>query len=86
VQILERPRPAYTAEARQLQIEGEVVLQVSFTAQGQVRVIQVLKGLGHGLDQSAIVAAQGIRYLPARRDGQPIDFPGTVHLTFQLAY
>jgi TonB family protein len=86
VQILARPRPAYTAEARDLQIEGEVVLETVFTAQGEVLVVRVLRGLGHGLDENAVAAARGIRFIPAQRDGKPVDLRGTVRLTFQLAY
>ena len=37
VSIQEKPNPIYTAEARKLQVEGEVLLQVMFTATGQVR-------------------------------------------------
>ena len=86
VEILEKPQPDYSAEARSLKIEGEVLLSVIFKANGQIQVLGVTKGLGHGLDQSAIRAAQKIRYKPAVSGGQPVDFPATVHIVFQLAY
>ena len=86
VQILQKPRPAYTEEARKLQIEGEVVLETIFTALGEVRVIRVLRGLGHGLDENAMAAARSIRFVPAQREGKSVDQAGTVRLTFQLAY
>ncbi len=86
VEILAKPRPAYTEEARHLKLEGEVLLEAVFGANGQVQIIRVIRGLGHGLDESAIRAAQQIRYKPATREGQPVDFPATVHIVFQLAY
>ncbi len=86
VAILSKPNPAYTDEARRLGIEGEVLLNVVFLASGQVKVDGVSKGLGHGLDESAIRAAQQIRFKPAMQDGQPVDFPATVHIVFQLAF
>ncbi len=86
VEILAKPRPAYTDEARHLKIEGEVLLEVVFGANGQVQVIRIIRGLGHGLDESATRAAQQIRYKPALREGHPVDFPATVHIVFQLAY
>ncbi len=87
VEILAKPDPAYTEEARRLKLEGEVLLQVVFPAAGsQVQIIRVIRGLGHGLDEAAIRAAQQIRFKPARRDGQPVDFPATVHIVFQMAY
>jgi len=86
VVILDKPRPLYTEEARRLKLEGEVLLEVVFGANGQVRVVRVIRGLGHGLDESALRAAQQIRYKPALSNGRPADFPATVHIEFQLAY
>lgn len=85
VQILEKPQPVYTKEARDLKIEGEVHLKVLFQADGHVQVLQVVQGLGHGLDQAAEAAAQKIRFKPAQRDGRPCDMTATVHILFQLA-
>lgn len=86
VEILFKPKPEYTDEARKLKLEGEVLVKVVFTATGEVRVLNVIQGLGHGLDQNAIRAAEQIRFKPAERDGQPVDSTGTVHIVFQLAY
>ncbi|MBV9072901.1 MAG: energy transducer TonB [Acidobacteria bacterium] len=85
VEILSKPRPAYTQEARQLGIEGEVLLDIMFTASGEIRVLKVVRGLGHGLDESAQRAAQQIRFNPAKRDGQPYDSDAVVHIVFALA-
>lgn len=86
VEILDKPKPEYTADARAAKIEGDVVLQVVFKADGQIQVLGVKQGLGHGLDESAERAAQKIHYKPAISNGQPVDFPATVHIVFQLAY
>jgi TonB family protein len=86
VEILFKPKPEYTEEARKLKLEGEVLLRVLFTAGGEARVMEVTRGLGHGLDESATRAAQQIRFKPALRDGQPVDSTATVHILFQLAY
>lgn len=85
VQIVEKPQPQYTKEARDLKIEGEVHLKVVFQADGNVRVLQVVQGLGHGLDEAAMAAAQKIRFKPAEKDGRPCDMTATVHIMFQLA-
>ena len=86
VEILEKPHPAYTEEARRLSLEGEVLLEVSFAASGEARVLRLVRALGHGLDESASAAARSIRFRPARRDGVPIDSTAVVHIVFQLAY
>jgi TonB family protein len=85
VEILFKPRPQYTPEARQLRIEGEVLLDIMFAASGDIRVVKVVRGLGHGLDESAQRAAQQIRFNPAKKDGQPYDSDAVVHIVFALA-
>ncbi len=86
VQITFKPRPAYSAEARSLQIEGEVLLEMLFSASGEACFVRLVQGLGHGLDESAIAAARAIRFRPAQRNGSPVDSPAIVHIVFQLAY
>jgi len=86
IEILEKPRPEYTADARALKIEGEVVVQVVFKANGEIQVLGVSQGLGHGLDEMAVKAAQKIKYKPAVSNGQSVDFPARVRIEFQLAY
>jgi TonB family protein len=86
VAILDKPRPEYTSEGRSLKIEGDVLLDVVFLANGSVQVNQVVSGLGHGLDEAAVRAAQQIKFKPARRDAQPVDFPARVRIEFRLAY
>ena len=84
VEVVFKPTPAYTEEARALKLEGEVSLEVEFSASGQVRVLRVVGGLGHGLDESAIRAAEHMRFKPAIAGGRPIDFRTTVHIVFRL--
>jgi TonB family protein len=85
VSLLSKPAPSYTLEARQRKIEGDVELEVEFTATGQVRVIRVIRGLGYGLDESAVKAAENIRFAPARRDGQAVDAQGRLKIVFRLS-
>lgn len=86
VEITYKPNPVYTQEARDLKLEGEVLLEVSFLANGTLHVNRVVRGMGHGLDEAAIAAANKIRFKPALRMGQPMDSTAIVHVSFQLAY
>jgi TonB family protein len=86
VTILEKPKPVYTADARNMKIEGDVVVEVVFLASGQVKVSRVVSGLGHGLDENALRAAEQIKFKPARRENQPVDFPARVRIEFRMAY
>lgn len=85
VSVHSKPNPTYTDEARKLRIEGEVLVDVMFTASGEVQVIRVVRGLGHGLDEAAIHAAKNIKFSPATRDGQAVDFQARLHIVFQLS-
>lgn len=86
VEILFKPKPEYTDEARAKKVEGEVLLQVTFAASGEVRIERVVQGLGYGLDNTAQSAARQIRFRPAQQDGQPVDSSAIVHITFAMAY
>ena len=85
VEIVFKPTPEYTDEARSARVEGTVSLEVEFTAAGDLRVLRVVRGLGHGLDEAAHRAALGIRFKPAQSDGRPVDSRATVHITFRLS-
>jgi TonB family protein len=86
VAIISKPNPVYSEEARQLKIEGEVLLEVMFGANGQLQVNRVVQGLGHGLDEAAMAAAKKIQFKPATRNGAAVDSTSIVHVFFQLAY
>jgi len=86
VEIISKPTPVYTPEARQLKIEGDVLLEVRFKANGQLEVERVVRGLGHGLDEAALNAARQMRFKPAMRNGLAVDSTAVVHVVFRLAY
>jgi TonB family protein len=85
LEVLSKPSPAYTAEARQMRVEGEVSLEVEFCASGNIRVLRVVRGLGHGLDEEAIRAAEKITFKPAQSHGRSVDVTTTVHISFRLS-
>lgn len=85
VEIVFKPTPEYTDDARSARIEGTVSLELEFTAAGDVRVLRVVRGLGHGLDEAAQRAALRIRFKPAQSDGGAVDSRATVHITFRLS-
>lgn len=86
VVILSKPNALYTDQARKLGVEGEVLVEVIFQASGQVKTVRVVKGLGHGLDEAALQAAEQIRFKPAMQEGHAVDFPAIAHIVFQLAF
>jgi len=84
VEITFKPKPDYTDEGRKEKVNGEVRLEVLFKSDGRVRVLRVLQGLGHGLDEQAVKAAEQIKFTPALHEGQPVDSMALVHIIFEL--
>lgn len=84
-EIISKPRPNYTEEGRRAKVEGEVRLEVLFATTGKAHVVKVLQGLGYGLDEQAVRAAEQIKFKPAQHDGEPIDSTFVVHIIFELA-
>ena len=85
VELLSKPSPVYSEEARHLGIQGDVILSVIFLADGALQINGVVNSLGHGLDQAAKQAAAQIRFKPAQHNGKPVDFPATLRIEFRLA-
>src|SRR5262245_15534144 len=82
--ILYKEKAKYTDRARQMKINGTVVLSVVFAASGQITQVSVIRGLPYGLTAQAILAAQRIRFQPAQKDGQPISVRGNLEYSFNL--
>jgi TonB-like protein len=70
VRLISKPTPIYSDEGRSLRIQGDVVVYVDFRADRTVRVIRIVRRLGHGLDEAAAIAVEGIRFKPATVDGR----------------
>src|SRR5258708_15782648 len=60
------PEPPYTDEARKAKLQGNVTLRVLIGADGRAARIQLVKGLGLGLDEQALQAVRSWRFVPAR--------------------
>jgi TonB family protein len=82
--ILYREKARYTEEARRQKIQGSVILLATFTADGRLTNIRVLKGLPEGLTQEAIKAAQHIRFNPATRNGAAVTVQARLEYNFSL--
>jgi periplasmic protein TonB len=84
-QCLYCPRADYSDEAMKVKIQGEVELLAVVTSDGRVTDIQVVKGLGYGLDENAVKAARTWRLRPALGpDGKPATVREIIEMTFQL--
>jgi protein TonB len=80
----EKVSPQYSDEARAANVEGVVKVELTINAAGEVVDARVLSGLGHGLDQAAIVAGKRWKFTPAMRCGKPVESKHIVSMRFQL--
>ncbi|HTR53400.1 MAG TPA: TonB family protein [Kofleriaceae bacterium] len=62
----------YNDDALKAGIEGTVVLDLIVGADGRVRDVVVVKGIGHGLDEAALAALHDCRFSPGEKDGKPV--------------
>jgi TonB family protein len=79
------PAAKFSDEARKAKFQGTVTLQVVITPDGRGTHIEVVKGLGMGLDEQAIAAVEGWRFRPASgADGKPVETITEIDITFHL--
>jgi TonB family protein len=81
--IISQVRPAYPPLARQARIQGNVVLHVIITKDGNVEQIDVISG--HPLlIQSAVDAVRQWRYEKTLLNGTPVEVDTTITVTFTM--
>ena len=84
LKIISKPRPGYTDAARQNNVQGTVILRVTFLASGQVGSISAVKGLPNGLTEQAIAAARRINFEPKKVDGVGQPVTRQIEYTFSI--
>jgi len=84
-EILYKPLPNYTEEARKARAEGIVLIQAIVRKDGTVDSFKILRPLGYGLDESAIqTIASKWKFKPGTKDGQAVDVQANIEVTFRL--
>jgi TonB family protein len=79
------PDPHYSPEAQAGKINGTVVLKVVIEPDGHPTNIQLVNGLGHGLDERAIRAVQSWRFKAAvGPDGRSVPTIVPIEINFRL--
>jgi protein TonB len=78
------PQPGYTPDAQAAAIEGKVRVQITVDETGKVVDVKLLQGLGHGLDEAALLAARSATFEPAQHCGKPTRATFTLGMRFKL--
>ena len=82
--MLSKIEPSYTEEALRSGLMGAVRVQFVVGADGATRDIQVVRGLGLGLDENAILAVKAWQFEPGRKAGVPTDIAANADVNFAL--
>ena len=82
--VIHRVQPVYPELARRARLEGFVILQAIIDKQGNVTQVEILRGLGLGLDDAASGALKQWKYTPTLYNGRPVEVILTVNVIFQL--
>ena len=82
--IIYKIEPVYSDEARAAGIEGAVHLKAVVKSDGTLADIEVVTGLGYGLDEKAMEAIAEWRAEPARKNGSPVDAAARITVNFRL--
>ena len=76
--------PEYPERARELEIEGRVMLELTVDGEGKVIAVRVVKSLHPVLDEAARQAAMKMRFHPGTVNGTPVTLKIPVPFTFVL--
>lgn len=82
--IKSKPEPGYTDAARKFDVRGVVRVRAVLASSGAVERVAVIRGLPHGLTQSAVAAARKIKFEPAEKDGRRVSQYVTLDYNFQI--
>ncbi|MDQ1522316.1 MAG: hypothetical protein QOE47_240 [Pyrinomonadaceae bacterium] len=83
-QIIHKPEPRYTEEARKNEVTGTVRLRLVVMADGKVSSIVPVSHLPDGLTETAIRAARHIKFIPAVKDGRKVSQYVTIEYNFHI--
>jgi TonB family protein len=82
--IASKVDPEYTPEAKDAKVEGTVLVQVVVGTDGLAHDINVIKGIGGGLDEKAVEAVQKWHFNPGMKEGQPVPVRASIEINFRL--
>ena len=82
--LLWKVEPEYSEDARKAKVQGTVVLYVEVDRTGKAQTIRVSKGLGLGLDESAVEAVRRWKFRPGIRNGKPVVSGALIEVNFRL--
>ncbi|MDA1313242.1 MAG: M56 family metallopeptidase [Acidobacteria bacterium] len=82
--LVKKVEPSYTEEAKEANLQGTVEMATEIWPDGKAHAIEVIRGLGKGLDEQAVKAVEQWEFESAMKDGQAVKVRATIEVTFRL--
>jgi hypothetical protein len=82
--IIATPAPSYSPRARENNVEGIVIAKVTFSADGTVSKIAVVKSLPGDLVRQVVFSALRWKFLPREVGGEPVAMTRLVEFYFDI--
>ena len=82
--LLYKVEPEYSEEARANKYQGSFAVKVTIDVDGLAKDPEIVRGLGFGLDEQAILAIARWRFKPGEKDGLPVPVRATIEVNFKL--
>jgi TonB family protein len=76
------PDPPVARSELPRDLKGDVIVEVTIDAQGNVVETRVVQSIGHGIDEKIVAALRQWRYQPATLDGVPVASKHDVYFHF----
>ncbi len=85
-ELVSAPKPEYPPVARQLRVQGVVVVSVLVDENGQVQDVRVIEPIQQkvGLNEAAVAVARAAKYRPATKDGTRVKMWTRLRVPFKL--
>ena len=81
--IIHSVDPKYSRDPKD-DMTGTVQIYLWVDENGNPSHIKVVRGLGHGFDESAVEAVRQYKFKPATRDGVPVKVDLYINVSFQI--
>jgi len=82
--LLTKVEPDYSEEAREANLSGTIKLAIVVRTDGRAHNIEIVEGLGMGLDEKAREAIEQWEFEPGTKNGAAVDVAARVEMNFRL--
>ncbi len=74
----------YPELAKRAGIQGKVFVLASIDENGDVKETKIIKGIGGGCDEAAMIAIMHVKFVPGKKEGKPVKVQVTIPIVFKL--